>query len=418
MLNFALALSAGALKAQYSTTINQHISEFMPVFQNPTLNGEWNSRMSSQRFLRCPVNGDIVHQQYALPWPLKPRELLMSCTSAVLHREQAVVSTCHSAHSDLVPVTDEAVRMEILESNWRFTALPRGRTRILVDLTISEKYSVGIPTFVIKYVQDHSLKDSVHAFLKASRRLKLPPTSSFVSWARTRAEAKAATAALAAAGGSADRGADSPAAWRRASAALAEATQMPVAMLFATLLAGMSSWIAYAHLRRQQRLRERQKREQKASALTLGNTPWWFSYTTFQQRMRQRRAAMRTSRELRRMRHRLSYWPGRVRTTIRSAIPVKVSGVCEEGVSRSCSLSQGIDRYFNTGGDLSETISMRDGLGDELRDVLTERLLMGVAHTESAQSTEAILCAATELDEHGMPCKRSLSANNLTARGG
>ena len=145
MLNFALAITTGALKAQYITTVNQHISEFMPVFQNPHLNGEWNSRMSNQRFLRCPVNGQVVHQQYSLPWPLKPRELLMSCTSAVLHREQAVVSTCHSAHSDLVPVTDEAVRMEIKESNWRLTALPRGRTRILVDLTISEQCEPRAP---------------------------------------------------------------------------------------------------------------------------------------------------------------------------------------------------------------------------------------------------------------------------------
>jgi len=403
MLNFALAITTGALKAQYITTVNQHISEFMPVFQNPHLNGEWNSRMSNQRFLRCPVNGQVVHQQYSLPWPLKPRELLMSCTSAVLHREQAVVSTCHSAHSDLVPVTDEAVRMEIKESNWRLTALPRGRTRILVDLTISEQYSVGVPTFVIKYVQDHSLKDSVHAFLKAARRLNLPPTPSFVSWARTRAEARAATAALAAAGRSAEGGDDGSAPmWRRASAALEEATQLPAALLLAALLAGVSSWVAYAYLRCQQRRRERQRRRQKATPLTPGNTPWWFSYTTFRQRLRQRRAAMRTSRELRRMRHRLSDLPGKVRTTIRSAGTVQLAGVCEGAVSRSCSLSQGIDRYFEAAGDF-------------------ERLFSGAMHAEGSQSTEAILRAAAELDEPcmpGMPSKRSLSANNLTARGG
>ena len=169
-----------------------------------------------------------------------------------------------------------------------------------------------MPTFVIKYVQDHSLKDSVHAFLKAARRLNLPPTPSFVSWARTRAEARAATAALAAAGRSAEGGDDGSAPmWRRASAALEEATQLPAALLLAALLAGVSSWAAYAYLRCQQRRRERQRRRQKATPLTPGNTPWWFSYTTFRQRLRQRRAAMRTSRELRRMRHRLSDLPGK-----------------------------------------------------------------------------------------------------------
>ena len=41
------------------------------------LNAEWNTRLTSQRLLNTRELGQLVHQEYALPWPLAPRDLLM-----------------------------------------------------------------------------------------------------------------------------------------------------------------------------------------------------------------------------------------------------------------------------------------------------------------------------------------------------
>ena len=47
--------------------------------------------------------------------------------------------------------------------------------------------------FVVKYMQDQALKDSVYQFHKASRRLAMPPLADFVGWRRTRRQARAAS---------------------------------------------------------------------------------------------------------------------------------------------------------------------------------------------------------------------------------
>ena len=78
------------------------------------LNREWNKRISSQRMLTDHTHGDIVHQTYALPWPLKTRELLMKCSNTI--SRPYMTSRCQSVQSDMVPVSADATRMEILAS--------------------------------------------------------------------------------------------------------------------------------------------------------------------------------------------------------------------------------------------------------------------------------------------------------------
>ena len=48
---------------------------------------------------------------------------------------------------------------------------------------------------MIKFVQDHSLKESVTQFVKACRRLKLPPLAEYAGWKRTRQQRLSALAA-------------------------------------------------------------------------------------------------------------------------------------------------------------------------------------------------------------------------------
>ena len=140
---------AKPLKATYKAEFPEHVSELMPVYLTPELNHEWNHRMSRQILKTDTKYGDIVHQTYGLPWPLKPRELLMHCENSISHREATLTATCHSVLTDTVPVTDAAVRMEIMESQWRFEALPgngKMKTRVTVYILISERFAVGVRT--------------------------------------------------------------------------------------------------------------------------------------------------------------------------------------------------------------------------------------------------------------------------------
>jgi len=85
--------------------------------------------------------------------------------------------------------------MEIIESQWEFVALANGKTRIRTHLKISDRWAVGVPSFVIKYVQDHSLKDSVYQLMKAVKRLGRPPHPTFLLWKRSREQARLITSA-------------------------------------------------------------------------------------------------------------------------------------------------------------------------------------------------------------------------------
>lgn len=72
--------------------------------------------MSSQHVVQDAMHGEIVHQTYGLPWPLKSRELLMRCTNDVARGTQSVTARCASVHTDRVPISSERVRMEIIGS--------------------------------------------------------------------------------------------------------------------------------------------------------------------------------------------------------------------------------------------------------------------------------------------------------------
>ena len=65
--------------------------------------------------------------------------------------------------------------MEIVGSIWEMTALPGGKTRIALKLTVPKHDSIGMPRWVIDYVQRYSLRDSVTNFLKGAHRPPHPP---------------------------------------------------------------------------------------------------------------------------------------------------------------------------------------------------------------------------------------------------
>ena len=73
---------------------------------------------------------------------------------------------------------------------WKFDSLPLERTRITVELAISENFTVGVPSFIVDYVQKHSLTESMRNFERATTRLHLGEHPLFVGWQRTREQAR------------------------------------------------------------------------------------------------------------------------------------------------------------------------------------------------------------------------------------
>ena len=179
------------IAVSYSTVVDTHVSDIMTVFMSDDLNKEWSPTLESHRQIYTPA-GAFAHQTYKLPWPLMPRDVLLSCERSINNREAVLTSECHSVASDAAPVRDGVVRLWLSRTAWRVEALPDDRTRLSLSLAMPLSNTEGIPKFVYSYCQKRMLKDSVAQLMAAVRRLELPPHEGFVKWRRSRAAAAAA----------------------------------------------------------------------------------------------------------------------------------------------------------------------------------------------------------------------------------
>jgi len=186
--------------ASYEVLVDRHISTIMPLFLSDELNAEWNTRLSSQRLINTRDLGQLVHQEYALPWPLATRDLLMKCHRNPDHRRQKVISECSSVTHPSAPVSDRNVRLSISATRWEVTPEPGDRTRLSLRLELPASATMGVPKAILNYCQTKSLKESVTSLLSTVDRLHLPPDLAFVGWGRTRAQAASATASYRAEG--------------------------------------------------------------------------------------------------------------------------------------------------------------------------------------------------------------------------
>lgn len=162
--------------------------------ESDELNFEWNSRLLFQRLLHTREHGNLVYQRYAVPWPLAPRDTLLSCDRRTHKRDMRVTSVCSSVEHADVPLTPAAVRLELSHTGWEILSLPGDRTHIHLELELPAHVANGVPKAIINYCQRSSLRDSVASFLEAVDRLNLAPHPAYTHWRRTRAELAAAQA--------------------------------------------------------------------------------------------------------------------------------------------------------------------------------------------------------------------------------
>ena len=184
----ALALREGNLKGEYTTVVDKHISEIMPLFLSDDLNFEWADRLMHQEQIWTREHGYLAYQQHSMPWPLSPRDLLLTCWTNEDHRDAVFTSECRSVAHPSQPSPTGFVRMELAHTLWRLAALPGGKTRLHLEMEVPAHVTVGVPKYVVKHVQTKSLKDSVTALIAAVDRLSLPPHEGYARWKRTRSE--------------------------------------------------------------------------------------------------------------------------------------------------------------------------------------------------------------------------------------
>ena len=61
------------IRVSYTTVVDTHVSDIMPVFLSDDHNKEWSPSLMDHKILHTKEFGDVAWQQYKLPWPLHRR---------------------------------------------------------------------------------------------------------------------------------------------------------------------------------------------------------------------------------------------------------------------------------------------------------------------------------------------------------
>ncbi len=173
-------LSSGlSVKGTYRATA--HLAAILAVFTDTTKNQQWNTALTTQSdVITAPAQNRLALQVYALPWPLADREFLLKCHNHADHATHTFTSTCASVDDASVPVGDGRVRGQLHHSEWIFTALSDGGTRIDFESTIDPMGD--LPKWVVSAGQQLGKNKLVVALLDLQERLGLPPLEEYADW--------------------------------------------------------------------------------------------------------------------------------------------------------------------------------------------------------------------------------------------
>lgn len=168
------------LGAKGVAEVDVPIGRILGVFLDGTKSTEWVDMMAQydERVLRPDVR--VEYQLYDMPWPIWDREFVLERTDTFDATKKMVRITYKSvAHADF-PEHPERVRGEDYGSFWEFTALPGGRTRIVIEVFIDPKG--GLPAWLVNSIQRGWPRATVDALVARALKPDVQPHPRVASW--------------------------------------------------------------------------------------------------------------------------------------------------------------------------------------------------------------------------------------------
>jgi hypothetical protein len=159
--------SVSAYQDVYSvTTLTGSTIAIEAILNDAAAMSEWAARVSHARIIRREKNQVWMYMQYRLPYPLKPRDVVVVATR---NQVNGVVSIDSKAVRGNLPEQDGWIRLTQVESRWRLTPLQRNRVR--VELWGSALPGGLVPSMVYNY----NLPDDAMQTFRMLRRMAQRP---------------------------------------------------------------------------------------------------------------------------------------------------------------------------------------------------------------------------------------------------
>lgn len=148
------------------TTLSGSTLAIEAILNDAAAMNEWAARVNHARIIKREKNQVWMYIQYRLPYPLKPRDVVVVATR---NHANGVISIDSKAVKGNLPEQDGWVRLTQVESRWRLTPLQRNRVK--VELWGSALPGGLVPSMVYNY----NLPDDAMQTFRMLRRMALRP---------------------------------------------------------------------------------------------------------------------------------------------------------------------------------------------------------------------------------------------------
>lgn len=140
------------------------VAQIEAILADVTALPEWGARISKASLLKRRSTQAWIHIQYKLPYPLKPRDVVVLSQRKM---QDGVVTIVSRSVSNVLPTQPGMVRLESVQSTWRLT--PLGNDQVKIELWGSAEPGGLIPAVVYNY----NLAGDALQTLRQLRRMSL-----------------------------------------------------------------------------------------------------------------------------------------------------------------------------------------------------------------------------------------------------
>ena len=148
------------------TTLTGSTLGIEAILNDAAAMNQWAARVNHARIMEREKNQVWMYIQYRLPYPLKPRDVVVVATR---NQANGVISIDSKAVKGNMPEQDGWVRLTQVESRWRLTPLQRNRVK--VELWGSAQPGGLVPSMVYNY----NLPDDAMQTFRMLRRMAQRP---------------------------------------------------------------------------------------------------------------------------------------------------------------------------------------------------------------------------------------------------
>ena len=148
------------------TTLTGSTLGIEAILNDAAAMNQWAARVNHARIIKREKNQVWMYIQYRLPYPLKPRDVVVVATR---NQANGVISIDSKSVKGNLPEQDGWVRLTQVESRWRLTPLQRNRVKV-------ELWGSALPGGLVpSVVYNYNLPDDAMQTFRMLRRMAQRP---------------------------------------------------------------------------------------------------------------------------------------------------------------------------------------------------------------------------------------------------